>query len=161
MLIQVFIQNEAGSNRKNYHDEKTLQYKFTKLVSRPYPYPYGFIIGTTAADGGNLDCFVITGRPLKAGEIVECEPIALMEQFEDGVDDHNVLARVAGEEAAITPMIQDALTEFVLNVFSHIAGKQIAAGEFLGAAQAEAHIHAHTDARGRGKADPSSLRSSG
>jgi len=34
MVIQVFIQNEAGSNRKNYHNERTLEYLPTKLVSR-------------------------------------------------------------------------------------------------------------------------------
>jgi hypothetical protein len=32
MRITVFIQNEAGSNRKNYHDEKTLEYKETKRI---------------------------------------------------------------------------------------------------------------------------------
>jgi hypothetical protein len=47
MRLRVFIQNEPGSNRKNYHDEKTLEYKSTKVLSRPYPFPYGFIVGTT------------------------------------------------------------------------------------------------------------------
>jgi inorganic pyrophosphatase len=88
MLIKVFIQNEAGSNRKNYHNEKTLEYRETRLVSCPYPYPYGFILGTDAKDGCNLDVFVITQRRLTTGQILECEVIGLMEQFEDGVEDH-------------------------------------------------------------------------
>jgi inorganic pyrophosphatase len=60
MNIRVFIQNEAGSHKKHYHDETTLTWKRTSDVSLPYPYPYGFIIGTAAEDGCNVDCFVIT-----------------------------------------------------------------------------------------------------
>jgi inorganic pyrophosphatase len=145
MRIKVFIQNEAGSNRKNYHDEKTLQYKETKLVSRPYPYPYGFIVGTTASDGCNLDVFVITNRPLRTGQLLECEVLALMEQFEDGVDDHNVLARLPDEAADLTSDVQAVLTDFVLNVFRHVQGKRVRVGQFRSVEEAEAHVHAHQD----------------
>ena len=145
MPIRVFIQNEAGSNRKNYHDEKTLEFKETKLVSRPYPYPYGFIIGANANDGCNLDVFVITKRLLRTGQIFECEAIALMEQFEDGVDDHNVLARFADEAVEVTNEVQAVLTDFVLNVFRHVEGKRISVGRCLAAQNAEAHVMAHLE----------------
>ena len=55
-MIKVFIQNEAGSDQKHLHDEKTLEYKHTVRVSRSYPFPYGFILDTTSEDGDNLDC---------------------------------------------------------------------------------------------------------
>jgi inorganic pyrophosphatase len=97
MNVRVFIQNEAGSNTKHYHDETTLEWKRTADVSLPYPYPYGFIIGTAAEDGCNVDCFVITDRTLKTGQLIECDAVGLMEQFEDGQDDHNVLACPLGE----------------------------------------------------------------
>jgi inorganic pyrophosphatase len=145
MLIKVFVQNEAGSNRKNLHNEKTLEYKETKIVSRPYPYPYGFIPGTDASDGCNLDVFVITKRALKTGQVVDCDVIALMEQFEDGLNDHNVLARLADENVEVTDEIQAVLTEFVLNVFRHIEGKRISVGRFLEAREAELHITAHLE----------------
>jgi hypothetical protein len=45
MTIRVFVQNEAGSNRKNYHDEKTLEFWRSQIVSHAYPFPYGFIKG--------------------------------------------------------------------------------------------------------------------
>ena len=90
VMIKVFIQNEAGSDQKHFHDEKTLEYKRTITVSRPYPFPYGFILNTTSEDGDNLDCYVITEQSLKTGMLVECEPIALLEQIEDGDEDHNV-----------------------------------------------------------------------
>lgn len=145
MQIHVFVQNEAGSNRKNYHDEKTLDYKFTKIVSRAYPYPYGFIIGTTGSDGCNVDCFVITDRPLHTGQTVACEPIGLMEQIEDGVEDHNVLAKLPDENLRISPEVEAVLADFVSNVFRHVEGKRISAGRFLGIEQAEAHITASWD----------------
>src|SRR5262245_38925821 len=117
MLIKVFIQNEAGSDRKNYHDEKTLAYKETRIVSRAYPYPYGFILGTSAGDGCNLDVFVLTKRHLSTGQILECEPIGLMQQFEDGLDDHNVMARLPDDDPVeVTNEVQGVLTDFVLNV---------------------------------------------
>jgi inorganic pyrophosphatase len=140
MRIKVFVQNEAGSNRKNYHDEKTLEYKHSRLISEVYPFPYGFIVGTTAADGGNVDCFVITKRPLKTGELLDCEAIALMEQFEDGIEDHNVLARLPDEALEMTAEIQEVLARFVSNVFRHVEGKRMTLGRFLGAQEAAAHV---------------------
>jgi inorganic pyrophosphatase len=145
MRIKVFVQNEAGSNRKNYHDEKTLEYKETKLVSRPYPYPYGFIVGTNASDGCNLDVFVITNRVLRTGQLFECEVLGLMEQFEDGVDDHNVLAKLPDEAIDLTSDVQAALSDFVLNVFRHVPGKRITVGQFRSVKDAEAHVIAHTE----------------
>jgi inorganic pyrophosphatase len=146
MRIKVFVQNEAGSSLKNYHDEKALTFRFAKYVSRPYPFPYGFVIGTTARDGCNLDCYIITRRGISTASVVECEPIGLMEQFEDGIEDHNVLAAPIGETGEVTETIQKTLVEFVENVFCHIKDKQIRAGGFLSAAEARAHIQDRADA---------------
>jgi inorganic pyrophosphatase len=143
--IKVFVQNETGSALKNYHDEKTLEFKFTKRVSRPYPFPYGFIVGTTARDGCNLDCYIITRKRLKTGTTVDCEPVGLMEQFEDGVEDHNVLANLTDEPAEMTTDVQEALIEFVQNVFSHSPTKRVQAGRFLHVSEAETYILDHVD----------------
>jgi len=143
MRIDVFVQNEAGSTQKNYHDEKTLEFKFARTVSHAYPYPYGFIVGTNADDGCNVDCFIITKLPLRTGQTFACEAFALMEQIEDGNVDHNVLARLPDDNIALTTEIQTLLTDFVLNVFSHVPGKEISVGRFLGAEEARAHIMAH------------------
>ena len=147
MTIRVFIQNEAGVARKHYHDEKTLTLQRVVDVSKPYPYPYGFIVDTTADDGWNLDCYVITDRALRTGEIVECEPIGLMEQVEDGREDHNVLARIPGESPVIDEALRRVLSEFSRSVFAHVPDKRMTVGRFLGADAALAHIAAHRDAR--------------
>lgn len=130
--MKVFIQNEAGSCVKHSHDEKTLELKGTSQVSRAYPLPYGFVLDTTAADGLNVDCFVLTKRSLHMGEIVDCEPVGLMEQIEDCEADHNVLAVIRGEEGHVDSITRRILTDFVGHVFDHIAGKTIAVGSFGG-----------------------------
>ena len=145
MPIRVFVPNEAGSNRKNYHDEKTLEYRHSQVVSNAYPFPYGFILGTDGSDGCNVDCFVITSRRLRTGQIVDCEPIALMEQFEDGVDDHNVLARLLDEAVVLTEQLKQDLASHVLACFGHVDGKRMSVGRFLGAGDAYAHIASHLE----------------
>ena len=76
---------------------------------------------------------------------MKCEPIGLMEQIEDGLEDHNVLAAVSGENVLITEEIKAVLANLVLNVFGHVQGKHMRVGKFLGTAEAEDHIALHCD----------------
>lgn len=143
--IRVFIQNEAGSDTKHIHNEKTLLHETSVRISRPYPYPYGFVLNSTAADGCNLDCFVVTDRPLRTGDIVDCKPEGLMEQIEDGEEDHNVLATLPGQELVVDDGLRSTLGDFVHHVFDHIEGKKVQAGRFLGPADAERWVALHWD----------------
>ncbi len=139
--MKVFIENEAGTDQKNLYNEKTLEYKKTVTVSRGYPFPYGFILGTTSGDGDNLDCFIITEKKFKTGEIVECEPIGIMEQIEDNKEDHNILAKLVSEEASVSEKVKEDLTEFVSHVFDHRVGKVVKVGRFLNKEAAEEYIN--------------------
>lgn len=138
--MKVFIENEAGSDQKNLYNEKTLEYKKTVTVSRKYPYPYGFILDTTSGDGDNLDCFIITDKGLKSGQVVECEPIGLMEQIEtawekskNGIEeeDHNVLAILPNEKVEIDDSVKEKLRDFISHVFDHLPNKKVRVGNFL------------------------------
>ncbi len=139
--MKVFIENEAGSDQKNLYNEKTLEYRKTVPVSRKYPYPYGFILDTTSGDGDNVDAFIITDKPLKSREIVECEPVGLMEQMEISwdeskgdreKDDHNVLAVLSGDDQdVVSDEVKARLTNFVLHVFDHIRPNKNRVGNFL------------------------------
>jgi inorganic pyrophosphatase len=141
--MSVFVQNQAGSDQKNHHDEKRLRWRHAVQVSRAYPFPYGFIPGTMAEDGCSVDCFVLTKQPLRMGDIVSCEPIGLMEQVEDAEIDHNILACRPGEQLVVTNEMRDVLTDFVHHVFDHIPGKRIRVGRFLGRDAAKAHLRSH------------------
>ena len=106
-MIKVLIQVEAGSRDRRLYNEKTLEFKGTRRVSVPYPYPYGFIIGTMSDDGENLDCYVISRDRLMAGSIVHCEPIGLLEQVEGDEVDHKILAAMPGQAVSLNQDLLD------------------------------------------------------
>ena len=132
--IRVFIENEAGKNIKNYYNEKTLDYLKSIEVSREYPYPYGFILNTTNQDGDNLDCYIITNRFIKKGQIIACIPVAILEQLEDGIEDNNILAVLPEDKNKIdlNKDIIKNITDFILHVFENIPGEKIEIGNILG-----------------------------
>ncbi len=115
------------------------------IVSQAYPFPYGFVLDTTSEDGDNVDCFVITDRPLKTGTIVRCEPVGLSEQIKDGEADHNLLALLPDETLESEQAVLNTLREFILHVFDHIPGKKIAVGRLHGKDLAKTHIRACSD----------------
>ena len=138
--MRVFIENQAGSRRKNIYDERTLRHLRTVDVSASYPYPYGFVIGTTSGDGDAVDCFVLTSEPLSAGITLECDPIGLLEQIEDGEIDHKVLAVPSGAAATINDGVVAALKVFISGVFSHIPDKRMEIGRLLDRNAAESYL---------------------
>lgn len=143
--MKVFIENETGSFVKHLHDEKTLKLKGTTRVSRPYPLPYGFVLDTSAEDGDNVDCFVLTTQRLRTGEIVECDPVGLMEQIEDDEIDHKILARLPGEQSSVSREVQDDLVEFASHVFDHVPGKRMRVGKFRNREAALEFVAQRTD----------------
>jgi inorganic pyrophosphatase len=139
-FMQVFIENEAGSRRKNIYDERTLRYLETVDVSASYPYPYGFVIGTVSGDDDAVDCFVLTAEPLVAGTTLECDPIGLLEQLEDGEIDHKVLAVPAGAYATIDEAVVADLKKFIFDVFADVPNKRMEIGRVLGRDAAERYV---------------------
>jgi inorganic pyrophosphatase len=138
--MRVFIENEAGSRRKNVYDERTLARLRTVEVSAAYPFPYGFVLGTISGDGDAVDCFVLTETPLRSGTIVECEPVGLLEQVEDGEIDHKVLAVPPGTDARLDAATLAAMRTFIAGVFAHVPGKRMEIGRLLGRPAAETYL---------------------
>ena len=122
--MRVFIENEAGSRCKHIYD-RTLVLVRTVDVSAAYPYPYGFVLGTTSGDGDGVDCFVLTDMLLRSGSVVVCEPIGLLEQVEDGAIDHKVLAVLPDASAGLDEAVVARLREFIAGVFAHVPGKHV------------------------------------
>jgi inorganic pyrophosphatase len=146
MIIKVCVQVAAGSREKHRYDEKTLEYKGTSWVSRPYPYPYGFILGTSGADGDNVDCYLITHERLQAGMMVECEPIGLLEQDEDGEIDPKVLAALPGQEVELGQALLQELRDFIYSVFAQYPDVSVRVGDILPREAARRYIQACLEA---------------
>ena len=70
-MLQILVQVAAGSCDRRIYNERTLEYLETRPGSRPYPYLYGFIVGTSAEDGACVDCYLITSDPVTAGSELE------------------------------------------------------------------------------------------
>jgi inorganic pyrophosphatase len=138
--MRVFIENEAGTRRKNIYDERTLAHLRTVEVSAAYPFPDGFVLGTISGDGDAVDCFVLSDTPLRSGTIVECEPVGLLEQIEDGETDHKVLAVLPGAGARLDAATLAALRTFIAGVFAHVPGKRMQIGRLLDRPAAEAYV---------------------
>jgi len=106
------------------------------------------VLNTKAEDGDNIDCFILTYKKLSTGDIVECEPKAVMEQKETSWSpdskeietDHNVIAVPVGEDVDLTDETKDEITDFISHVFDHISGKKIRIGEFLHSDEAQKYI---------------------
>lgn len=138
--LRVFIENEAGSSTKNTFNEKTLQFLGRQGVSCPYPYPYGFALDTRGGDGDCVDCFVVTEKMLKSGDVVECVPLHLLEQYEDGDVDHKILGVLAGSPEVVEESAVEAIRTFATGVFSHVPGKTMRLGDLLGKSNAEEFV---------------------
>ncbi len=138
--MRVLIENEAGSKTKNTYDERTLAFVRSAQVSAAYPFPYGFAVGTKSGDGDAVDCFVLTDKPLASGSVIECEPLALLEQIEDGEIDHKVLAALSDESPIVDEAVLAALKDFAANVFAHVPNKTMRIGRLLDGQAAEAFL---------------------
>jgi len=138
--IDVFIENEAGSDVKHHYDEERLELLRVERVKAPYPFPYGFVPGTLAPDGDAADCFVITGRPLGTGDRVECEPVALMESTEGGLIDHNLIAVEPGDPVPDLEAVAARIGAFVLAFTEGMPGRETTVGQLLPVEDAEGYL---------------------
>lgn len=140
--MQVFVENEAGSSVKNLFDQHTLTFLDKTPVSLPYPYPYGFVIGTVGGDGDAVDCFVVTESPVSRADTIDCISLGLLEQVEDGETDHKVLAVPVHERRALDAATITKIETFIQGVFAHVPGKIIQTGRLLGPTEAAAYVAA-------------------
>ena len=139
-MIQMLIQVAAGSCDRYIYNERTLEFLETRPGSRPYPYPYGFIIGTSAVDGACVDCYLITKEKVTSGDIVECEPVGLLLQDEGGEIDHKVLAVMPGQDIVLGPELLQELQEFIYAIFANCPDMEIRVGPILSREAALEHL---------------------
>jgi len=144
-MIKVCVEVQAGSRERHKFDERTLEHKEVRQAAEPYPYSYGFILGTNSADGDCVDCYIISYQPLKPGMVVECESIGLLEQNEGGEIDHKILAALPGEEVTLNDELLAELQRFIQTLFSRYPELHIRVGPILPREAAIRYIEAHSE----------------
>ena len=144
LRFNVFVENPQGATTKIHHDEEKLVPVFEESVSWPYPYAYGFVPGVVSGDGDCLDVFVISSDPIPSGTQLTCSAIALLEQWQNDEEDHDVLAVPSDElQHARTIDLDEVhrkITEHIGEVFSHDPDRTLRVGELLPASAAEALV---------------------
>ena len=148
LRFDVFVENPQGATTKIHHDEEKLVPLFEEPVSWPYPYAYGFVVGVESGDGDCLDVFVISKDRIPSGTRLTCCAIALLEQWQNDDEDHDVIAVPNGElEQAHTIDLDEVrrkINKHMAEVFSHDPDRTIRVGEFLPASAAEALVRGNT-----------------
>lgn len=135
--MQVFIEQPGEKNSKNVFDKKTGVFIKTVPFHLTYPYPYGYILNTLAPDGDELDCYIITKQRFQTGSIIECEPVGMEEWFEDGEEDHKILAIIPGERFEVNDTVIEELRYFANHFFDSMLKKDYQLGQYLGKEKAE------------------------
>ena len=131
--IDVFIENPKGARAKIHHDEEALAPTHCELVAAPYAYAYGFVVGVPSGDGDMLDCFVISDRVLYTGDRLDCIPIGYMEQWENDLEDADIIAVPADEVHLIDSIrldeVHETLKTFIAGVFAGKQNRELRAGD--------------------------------
>ena len=144
LRFDVFVENPQGATTKIHHDEEKLVPLFEEPVSWPYPYAYGFVLGVESGDGDCLDVFVISNDPIPSGTRMTCSAIALLEQWQNDDEDHDVLAVPSDEleqaDAIDLEEVRRKITKHIGEVFSHDPDRTLRVGELLPASAAEALV---------------------
>lgn len=139
-MVTVFVEAARGSREKHAYDETNLAYKGKGETLLPYPYPYGFILGTRTPEGDCVDCYLVTEQRFSPGERVEAEPAGLLEFFEEEELDHKVLATIPGEEVALNEELRERLESFIYGIFEMFPQMRVRVGELRSQEAAEGFV---------------------
>lgn len=92
--IQVFIEIPKGSSVKYEIDKETNQLIVDRFIytSMGYPFNYGFIPNSLAADGDAIDVMVVSSYPVQAGTLLPSRIIGMLEMEDEAGSDNKIIA---------------------------------------------------------------------
>ncbi len=92
--VHVVIETPSGSRWKYGWKPEVGAYVASKVLplGMTFPYDFGFIPGTRAADGDPLDALVLADAPLAIGCVVECRVLGAFECKTDRERNDRVIA---------------------------------------------------------------------
>jgi inorganic pyrophosphatase len=141
--MNVFIETLKNSDMRTRYDETTFQRKGTFKVSSPYPYAYGFIVGSNKKGEDCLDCYVLTDKPLMEGQSLDCEPIFMIEVYEGEEEDHKVILKTFEYEIDDEKRVANTIKSFITKIFSKNPEVRISFGRTIGKEETIKFINSH------------------
>lgn len=93
-IVKVIVEIPKGSRNKYEYDHESGRIKLNRVLSSSVHYPadYGYIQGTMAEDGDEVDVLVLIEEPTFPGCLIEAKPIGLLEMRDDKGGDNKVIA---------------------------------------------------------------------
>ena len=141
--VKAIVEVEKGSSKRAVFDEQLAIVKYREL-STAYPFAYGFILNTASDDGDGVDCYILTGQKLDVGTTVDCEPIGLLEQFENEETDYKVICVLGDDNFRIDQIHIQQIKSFILEVFKSYPEIQVRFGEYKDSSFALNYINERT-----------------
>lgn len=138
--VQAIVEVEKDSSKRAVFDE-SLKLIGYREIGTPYPFAYGFIINTTADDSDGIDCYILTDRQLKAGTIIDCVPIGLLEQFENEELDCKIISLIEGDDFKFEQEHVGQIKSFILQIFKDYPEVEIKFGEYKDREYASQYIN--------------------
>ena len=129
--MNAFVETVAGSTTRTRYDEDTLKFIESFSIQYKYPYPYGLIMNSKGNNLDCIDCYIINNQELKAGEIIDCEPVGMIEMIEDNEIDHKILMAMNNGNMYDLEKIYPQIKKFIEHVFEKFDDVVIYIGKLL------------------------------
>lgn len=162
--LHVVVEAPRGSTTKLEYDPALGAFVVKRALppGLAYPYDWGFVPGTRAADGDPLDAMVLSELPTWPGVVVRCAPFAVIRLVQretlraKPVRNDRVLVVPADDPRAAAPRslprpVRDALAVFFVRT-GRLAHADVRVDGWGGAAAARAAVRRATAARNADRA---------
>ncbi len=98
-VVNVVVEVPKGSRNKYEFDHESGRIKLNRVLmsSVHYPADYGYIPGTKAEDGDEVDILVLIDEPTFSGCLMEAKPIGILMMEDEKGPDNKVLGVPTGD----------------------------------------------------------------
>ncbi len=148
-IVQVVIETPKGSRNKYKFEPNLSSFKLSKVLpdGMVFPYDFGFVPSTQAADGDPIDVLLLIDEPAFPGCVIESRLIGVIEgeQAEEGATERNDrLVAVATENhtysrlndlSQLNPKLVEEISQFFVN-YHELQGSKFKVLGVRGAKQA-------------------------
>ncbi|MGO8672757.1 MAG: inorganic diphosphatase [Capsulimonadaceae bacterium] len=140
--VMALIEIPRGSKNKYEWNEEMQAVALSRVLyqSVAYPAEYGFIPGTKAGDGDELDVVVLIDQPTFPGCLMRVRPVGILRLHQEGEEDDKVLCvPVADPLYAQTCDISDVPPHRLLEIrhffatYTELEGREVVVGGWEGA----------------------------